>query len=74
MSRSREGQLFIGRLSRNTRTRDLEEVFETYGRLSRCDIKYGSEYDFFSSAMLNYACEAGNGYTASLRRRRREGE
>jgi len=46
MSRSREGQLFIGRLSRNTRTRDLEEVFETYGRLTRCDIKYGSKYGF----------------------------
>lgn len=41
MSRSREGQLFIGRLNRNTRVRDLEEVFETYGRLTRCDIKYG---------------------------------
>ena len=44
MSRNREGQLFIGRLNRNTRTRDLEEVFETYGRLTRCDIKYGSKY------------------------------
>jgi len=44
MSRSREGQLFIGRLNRNTRVRDLEEVFETYGRLTRCDIKYGSKY------------------------------
>lgn len=41
MSRQREGQLFVGRLNRNTRTRDLEEVFETYGRLTRCDIKYG---------------------------------
>jgi len=44
MSRNREGQLFIGRLNRNTRARDLEEVFETYGRLTRCDIKYGSKY------------------------------
>lgn len=42
MSRNREGALFVGRLSRNTRTRDLEEVFETYGRLTRCDIKYGN--------------------------------
>jgi len=41
MSRNREGQLFVGRLNRNTRVRDLEEVFETYGRLIRCDIKYG---------------------------------
>jgi len=35
------GSLFIGRLSKNTRIRDLEEVFETYGRVTRCDIKYG---------------------------------
>jgi len=35
------GNLFIGRLSKNTRIRDLEEIFESYGRLTRCDIKYG---------------------------------
>jgi len=35
------GSLFIGRLSKNTRVRDLEEVFESYGRVTRCDIKYG---------------------------------
>ena len=35
------GSLFIGRLSRNTRIRDLEEIFESYGRMTRCDIKYG---------------------------------
>jgi len=35
------GSLFIGRLSRNTRVRDLEEIFESYGRMTRCDIKYG---------------------------------
>ena len=45
MSR-REGQLFIGRLNRNTRVRDLEEVFETYGRLTRCDIKFGGLYTY----------------------------
>lgn len=37
----REGHLFVGRLSRNTRIRDLEDVFENYGRVVRCDIKYG---------------------------------
>jgi RNA recognition motif-containing protein len=37
----RSGHLFIGRLSRNTRVKDLEDVFETYGRIVRCDIKYG---------------------------------
>ncbi|XP_076470993.1 uncharacterized protein LOC143300936 isoform X2 [Babylonia areolata] len=39
MSR-REGQLFVGRLSKTTRTRDLEEIFEPYGRLTRCEVKY----------------------------------
>jgi len=39
----REGHLFIGRLNRNTRVKDLEDVFETYGRIVRCDIKYGPE-------------------------------
>ncbi|XP_067929746.1 serine/arginine-rich splicing factor 7-like [Watersipora subatra] len=36
-------KLFIGRLSRRTRTADVEEVFERYGRLSRCDVKYGQD-------------------------------
>ncbi|XP_070538978.1 probable splicing factor, arginine/serine-rich 6 [Ptychodera flava] len=35
-------QLFVGRLSKQTRQRDLENIFTHYGRLSRCDIKYGS--------------------------------
>ena len=34
-------KLFIGRLSRRTRNADVEDVFERYGRLSRCDVKYG---------------------------------
>ncbi|XP_077994240.1 uncharacterized protein LOC144447981 isoform X7 [Glandiceps talaboti] len=34
-------QLFIGRLSKQTRQRDLEDIFTYYGRLARCDIKYG---------------------------------
>ncbi|XP_023930093.1 probable splicing factor, arginine/serine-rich 6 [Lingula anatina] len=43
MSRRAEGMLFVGRLSRSTRTRDLEEIFEPYGRMLRCEIKYGAE-------------------------------
>lgn len=39
--RHSEGCLFIGRLSKNCRVRDLEDVFEPYGRMSRCEIKYG---------------------------------
>ena len=38
---SSEGSLFVGRLSKSCRVRDLEDVFEPYGRMSRCEIKYG---------------------------------
>jgi len=42
MSRNKsDGTLFIGRLNKNARVKDLEDIFETYGRLTRCDIKYG---------------------------------
>ncbi|XP_052797478.1 uncharacterized protein LOC128229712 [Mya arenaria] len=40
---SSEGCLFVGRLGKNCRVRDLEDVFEPYGRMSRCEIKYGAE-------------------------------
>ncbi|KAH9372648.1 hypothetical protein HPB48_010145 [Haemaphysalis longicornis] len=39
---SGRGQLFIGRLPLDTRERDVEQVFERYGRLLRCDVKYGT--------------------------------
>ncbi|XP_006825754.1 uncharacterized protein LOC100376908 isoform X2 [Saccoglossus kowalevskii] len=42
MSRGEGAQLFIGRLSKQTRQRDLEDIFTAYGRLSRCDVKYGT--------------------------------
>ncbi|KAK3593916.1 hypothetical protein CHS0354_011519 [Potamilus streckersoni] len=38
-----EGSLFVGRLGKSTRVRDLEDVFEPYGRMTRCEIKYGAE-------------------------------
>ena len=34
-------KLFVGKLSRRTRQRDIEELFERYGRMTRCDVKYG---------------------------------
>jgi arginine/serine-rich splicing factor 7 len=41
-------QLFVGRLSKETKQRDLENVFYLYGKLSRCDIKYGELiFEFF---------------------------
>jgi len=49
------GSLFIGRLSRNTRVRDLEEIFESYGRMTRCDIKYGKCCGFDS--FVNCCCQ-----------------
>ena len=36
------GNLFVGRVSKNARAKDLEDVFGTYGRMLRCDIKYGN--------------------------------
>ncbi|XP_002399999.2 serine/arginine-rich splicing factor RS2Z33 isoform X2 [Ixodes scapularis] len=39
---SGRGQLFIGRLPLECRERDVEQVFERYGRLLRCDVKYGT--------------------------------
>ena len=35
-------QLFVGRLPRNTRSRDMEDIFYRYGKMTRCDIKQGS--------------------------------
>ena len=31
--------LFIGRLGRDVRTSDLEDVFRRYGKMSRCEVK-----------------------------------
>ncbi|XP_033106992.1 probable splicing factor, arginine/serine-rich 6 [Anneissia japonica] len=42
MSRDGPAQLFVGRLGKSTRYRDVEEVFGSYGRMMRCDIKYGT--------------------------------
>jgi len=33
--------LWIGRIAPDTRSRDLEEVFGKYGRITRCDVKRG---------------------------------
>uniref|UniRef100_UPI0039802735 RNA-binding protein n=1 Tax=Salmonella sp. s55004 TaxID=3159675 RepID=UPI0039802735 len=35
-------QLFIGRLSKSSRHRDVEDMFSAYGHLTRCDLKYGT--------------------------------
>lgn len=41
-------ELFLGGLSKETRRKDLEDIFKRYGKLTRCDIKYvnGEIYTF----------------------------
>lgn len=34
-------QLFIGRLPLGCRSRDIEDIFYRYGKMSRCDVKQG---------------------------------
>lgn len=44
--------LFLGRLSADTRSRDLEDLFAKYGRVTRLDIKRGTPP--FSSITLTF--------------------
>ncbi|XP_013773353.1 probable splicing factor, arginine/serine-rich 6 isoform X1 [Limulus polyphemus] len=39
---SGRSQLFVGRLPLDVRERDIERIFEKYGKLLRCDVKYGT--------------------------------
>ena len=45
-------QLFIGRLPRTTRSRDLEDIFYRYGRMTRCDVKQGEHSYIFKQFLL----------------------
>ena len=36
-----DNQLFVGRLPRGSRSRELEDVFYKYGKMTRCDVKQG---------------------------------
>ncbi|KAJ1772146.1 hypothetical protein IW140_001212 [Coemansia sp. RSA 1813] len=59
-------QLFVGRLPREIRSSELEEIFEKYGKLSRCDIKRGTNLsfgfvEFEDSNNANSALENCNG-------------
>lgn len=41
-------ELFVGNLDRDVQRKDIEDVFEKYGKLIRCDIKSkGKERKFF---------------------------
>lgn len=39
-----DNQLFVGRLPRGSRSRELEDVFYKYGKMTRCDVKQGEAY------------------------------
>lgn len=41
MSGSNRGALFIGCVSRDARQRDLEQLFEKFGTITRCDLRNG---------------------------------
>ena len=38
------GHLFVGRLNKRVKVTDVEEIFGQYGRMCRCDVKYGKNY------------------------------
>lgn len=37
-------ELFLGNLSRDVQRRDIEHIFDKYGRIERCDIKSRGSY------------------------------
>jgi len=39
--------LYVGRLDKDVTQRDLEELFESYGRFTKCDIRSGAEMGEF---------------------------
>ena len=54
-------QLFVGRLPLGCRTRDIEDIFYRYGKMTRCDVKQGKrwfETEIAPSlpALLNVPC------------------
>jgi hypothetical protein len=50
--------VFVGRLSRKTHPKDLEDVFGRYGEFKRCDIKLGQSLSFSFSCGLYCHCLA----------------
>ena len=39
-----DNQIFVGRLPKHTRNRDLEDIFYPYGKLTRCEVKQGNSF------------------------------
>ena len=46
-------ELFLGNLGRDITRKDIESVFDKYGRLLRCDLKNRGEYShiFFTNQL-----------------------
>jgi RNA recognition motif-containing protein len=38
-------ELFVGNLGRDVERKDVEDVFEKYGRIVRCDLKNRGKHD-----------------------------
>lgn len=51
--------LFVGRLPMDVRERDLEKVFEKYGRLIRCDVKCGMYTYLSTNVSTDVLCAPG---------------
>lgn len=49
--------LFIGRLPRDTRTRDLEDLFYPFGRLRRCEVKHAQGFGFIGRYRIHYCIQ-----------------
>jgi len=50
-----DNQIFVGRLPKHTRNRDLEDIFFPYGKLTRCEVKQGE--NAFCAFAKNYYFE-----------------
>ncbi len=46
-------ELYIGNLGRDTTRKDIESVFDKYGRLLRCDVKDKGNLLLLSCCLLN---------------------
>ena len=45
-------ELFIGNLDRHVTQRDIESVFDKYGKILRCDVKNRGEAIFYKEIMI----------------------
>ncbi|CAF0725710.1 unnamed protein product [Didymodactylos carnosus] len=58
-------ELFVGNLNRDVSKRDLEDIFESYGRLIRCELKQGASSFASSYGFLEF--ESSNDADAAIK-------